>query len=224
MGGGRGVRILIVGGGKVGSHLARVLASEGNTVVVVEMNPSRGEELASHDKVLVIEGDGTDVRILEEADCRHADYLVAVTGSDEDNLVACQLARTAFHCEKVLARVNDPRNERTFAELDVPNVSVTNLLVQILGQHLDVGEVNRLAALGEGQAGLVEIQVPSHRSPAAVAALGLPDSTVLAAIRRGDELIIPSGTDQVLPGDRIMLVTLTRNEEEVRSVIRGEYR
>lgn len=216
--------MLIVGGGKVGSHLARVLASEGNTVVVVEISPSRGQELASQSRILVIEGDGTDVRILEEADCRHADFVVAVTGSDEDNLVACQLARTAFDRQKVLARVNDPRNERTFAELDVPSVSVTNLLVQILGQHLDVGEVNRLAALGEGQAGLVEIQVPSDRSPAAVAALGLPDSTVLAAIRRGDEIIIPSGTDQVLPGDRIMLVTFTKNEEEVRSVIRGEYR
>lgn len=218
------MRFLVVGGGKVGSHLARVLVSERNTVVVVEMDTSRGQELASQSKVLVIEGDGTDVRILEEADCRHADYLVAVTGSDEDNLVACQLARTAFDCEKVLARVNDPRNERTFAELDVPSVSVTDLLVQILGQHLDVGEVNRLAALGEGEAGLVEIQVPSDRSPAAVAALGLPDSTVLAAIRRGDEIIIPSGADQVLPGDRIMLVTFTKNEEEVRSVIRGEYR
>lgn len=218
------MRVLIVGGGKVGSHLAMVLASEGNTVVVVEVNPSRGQDLASRSKVLVIEGDGTDVRILEEADCRHADFVVAVTGSDEDNLVACQLARTAFDRQKVLARVNDPRNERTFTALDVPSVSVTNLLVQILGQHLEVGEVNRLAALGEGQAGLVEIQVPSDRSPAAVAALGLPDSTVLAAIRRGDEMIIPSGTDQVLPGDRIMLVTLTKNEEEVRSVIRGEYR
>lgn len=223
MGGGRGVRILIIGGGKVGSHLARVLASQRNTVVVVEVNPSRGQQLASHDKVLVIEGDGTDVRILEEADCRHADFVVAVTGSDEDNLVACQLARTAFERNRVLARVNDPRNERTFTALDVPSVSVTNLLVQILGQHLEVGEVNRLAALGEGQAGLVEILVPSDRSPAAVAALGLPDSTVVAAIRRGDEMIIPSGTDQVLAGDRIMLVTLTKNEEEVRAVIRGEY-
>lgn len=217
------MRFLIVGGGKVGSHLAGVLSAGGNTVVVVEANPARGRALASRSRVLVIEGDGTDVRILEEADCRHADYLVAVTGSDEDNLVACQLARTAFDCEKVLARVNDPRNERTFTELDVPSVSVTNLLVQILGQHLDVGEVSRLAALGEGQAGLVEIQVPPDRSPAAVAALGLPESTVLAAIRRGEEIIIPSGTDQVLPGDRIMLVTFTQNEEAVRSVIRGEY-
>lgn len=218
------MRVLIVGGGKVGSHLARVLMSERDTVVVVELNPARARELASQGRVLVIEGDGTDVRILEEADCGHADYLVAVSGSDEDNLVACQLARTAFDCHNVLARVNDPRNERTFAALDVPSVSVTDLLVQILGQHLDVGEVSRVAALGQGQAGLVEIQVPADRSPAAVAALGLPDSTVLAAIRRNGDIIIPRGQDQVLPGDRIMVVTFTDNEEEVRSVIRGEYR
>lgn len=218
------MRVLIVGGGKVGSHLAHVLVSEGESVVVVEANPSRSIQLASEGTTLVIEGDGTDVGILEEADCRHADYLVAVTGSDEDNLVACQLARTAFDCDRVLARVNDPRNERTFAALNVPSVSVTNLLVQILGQHLDVGEINRLAALGEGQAGLVEIQVPAGRSPTAVAALGLPDSAIVAAIRRGDEVIIPGGKDRVLPGDRIMVVTLTHNEEQVRSVIRGEYR
>ncbi|MFP3914233.1 MAG: NAD-binding protein [Actinomycetota bacterium] len=217
------MKVLIVGGGKVGSHLARVLTSERDTVVLVESNPSRAQEVAAQTRAMVIEGDGTDVRILEEANCRHADFLVAVTGSDEDNLVACQLARAAFGCEKVLARVNDPRNRSTFSALDVPNVSVTDLLVQILGQHLDVGELNRLAALGEGQAGLVEIEVPSGRSPAAVAALGLPQSTVVAAIRREGEILIPDGTDQIVPGDRVMVVTFTQNEEEVRSVIRGEY-
>lgn len=218
------MKVLIIGGGKVGSHLARILTSERDVVVVVEANHARARELAGDTKAMVIEGDGTDVRILEEADCQHADYLVAVTGNDEDNLVACQLARTAFACDKVLARVNDPRNERTFAALDVPSVSVTNLLVQILGQHLDVTDVTRLAALGEGQAALVEIQVPPERSPSAVAALGLPDSTVVAAIRRKDEIILPGGSDQVMPGDRIMIVTFTKDEDEVRAVIRGEYR
>lgn len=220
------MKVLIVGGGKVGGHLARVLTSkkDRDSVVVVELNPAHTQELARETRALVIEGDGTDVRILEEADCEHADYLVAVTGSDEDNLVACQLARTAFGCERVLARVNDPRNERTFEALGVPQVSVTNLFVQILGQHLDVEDLTRVAALGKGEAGLIEIVVPEGRSPAAVAALGLPESTILAAIRRGDQIIIPKGTDQVKPGDRIMVVTFAENEEEVRAVIRGEYR
>lgn len=218
------MRFVIVGGGKVGTHLARMLAAEKRAVTLIESDEEQAQDLAETTEALVIEGDGTDVRILEEADLRRADYLVAVTGSDEDNLVACQLARTAFDCDRVLARVNDPRNERTFEALGVPRVSVTELFVQILEQHLDVGDINRLAALGRGEAALVEIEVPSTRSPAAVAALGLPDSTVLAAIRRGDTLIIPSGSDQVLPGDRIMVVTYTSNEDRVRSVIRGEYR
>lgn len=218
------MKVVIVGGGKVGSHLANVLTEDRAAVVVVEQNPQHARELAEHTDALVIEGDGTDVRILEEADTEHANYLVAVTGSDEDNLVACQLARTAFGCEQVLARVNDPRNSRTFSALDVPHVSVTGLFVQILEQQLDVADLTRVATLGRGEAGLVEIEVPEGRSPAAVAALGLPDSAILAAIRRDEEVIIPSGTDQVLPGDRIMVVTFAHNEEEVRAVIRGEQR
>lgn len=218
------MRVIIVGGGKVGGHLARVLADKKDSVVVVEMHQGRAQMVAQQTKALVIEGDGTDVRILDEADCAHADYLVAVTGSDEDNLVACQLARTAFGCERVLARVNDPRNERTFEALGVPRVSVTGLFVQLLGQHLDVQDLNRVAALGHGEAALIEIEVPPGRSPAAVAALGLPDSTVLAAIRRDDHIIIPTGTDQVKPGDKVMVVAFAHNEEQVRAVIRGEYR
>lgn len=217
------MKVIIVGGGKVGGHLARVLAEKKDSVVVVEMSEERAQMVAQQTRALVIEGDGTDVRILDEADCAHADYLVAVTGNDEDNLVACQLARTAFGCERVLARVNDPRNERTFEALGVPRVSVTGLFVQILGQHLEVEDLNRVAALGHGEASLVEIEVPAGRSPAAVAALGLPDSTVLAAIRRDGAIIIPTGTDQVKPGDKVMVVTFAHNEEQVRSVIRGEY-
>lgn len=217
------MKVIIVGGGKVGGHLARVLAEKKDSVVVVEVNEDRAQLVAQQTRALVIEGDGTDVRILDEADCTHADYLVAVTGSDEDNLVACQLARTAFGCERVLARVNDPRNERTFEALDVPLVSVTGLFVQLLGQHLEVQDLNRVAALGHGEASLIEIEVPAGRSPAAVAALGLPDSTVLAAIRRDETIIIPAGTDQVKPGDKVMVVTFAHNEEQVRAVVRGEY-
>lgn len=217
------MKVLIVGGGKVGGHLARVLRGDHVPVVVIERDGERAQRLADTTGALIIEGDGTDVRLLAEADAEHASYLVAVTGRDEDNLVACQLARTAFGCPRVLARVNDPRNERTFAALDVPWVSVTDLLVQIIGQQMEVSELSRIAALGDGKASLIEVEVPAGRSPVAVAALGLPDSTLLAAIRRGEEMIIPGGSVQVLPGDRVMAVTLVENEEAVRAVLRAEY-
>jgi trk system potassium uptake protein len=217
------VKVVIVGGGKVGHHLATVLRRERKPVVVIELDQERAEEVANETGALVIHGDGTDVRILEEADLEHATRLVAVTGSDEDNLVACQLARTAFDCPEVLARVNDPRNERTFTALNVPLVSVTSHLVQLLGQKIDLGELNRIATLGDGAALIVEVEIPANRSPVAVAALGLPDPTVLAAIRRGREVLIPDGTSQIVPGDRVVAVTMAESEERTRSVLRGEY-
>lgn len=216
------MKVVIVGGGKVGGHLARVLTRDRIPVVVIEANPDHARALAEESRALVLEGDGTDVRIQKEADVEHANYLVAVTGNDQVNLVACQLARTAFGCKRVLARVNDPRNDRTFEALGVPWVSVTDLLVQILGQHLDVSDLTRVATLGKGEAGLIEIEVPPGRTPAEVATLALPGSTVLAAIRREDTIIIPDGSARIGPGDRIMVVTFTSNEEEVRRVIRGE--
>lgn len=217
------MKVVIVGGGKVGHHLASVLRKDRTPVVVIELDAERAHEVADDTGALVINGDGTDVRILEEADMEHATRLVAVTGSDEDNLVACQLARTAFDCPEVLARVNDPRNERTFRSLDVPLVSVTSHLVQLMSQKIDLGDLNRLATLGENAAGIIEVEIPADRSPVAVAALGLPEPTVLAAIRRGDQVIIPDGTAQVIPGDHVVAVTMTPNEEKTRAVLRGEY-
>lgn len=143
------MRVVIVGGGKVGSHLARELRRNGLAVVVIESDEARALEVAEDTGALVIEGDGTDVRILAEADVDHAGYLVAVTGADEDNLVACQLARTSFGCQKVLARVNDPRNDRTFEALGVPWVGVTDLLVQVLSRQMDLAHLTRVATLGD---------------------------------------------------------------------------
>lgn len=217
------MKTIVVGGGKVGAHLARVLRRDRVPVVIIEREAERAAQLASDLDVLVLEGDGTDVRILEEADAGHASYLVAVTGRDEENLVACQLGRTAFGCERVLARVNNPKNQRTFEALDVPWVSVTDLLVQLIGQHMEVSDLTRIASLGDGSASVIEVDVPADRSPAAVAALGLPQSTVLAAIRRGRELLIPDGSEFIRPGDKVIAVTLVDNEEAVRSVIRAEY-
>lgn len=218
------MKVVIVGGGKVGSHLARVLSADRQSVVVIERDATHAGDLAEDLPVLVLHGDGTDVRLLEEADCKHADFLVAVTGSDEDNLVACQLARTAFDCENVLARVNDPRNERTFQALDVPLISVTGLIVEVLNQQLDSRDRTRIVTLGKGEASLIEIEVPERRSPAAVASLGLPDSTIIAALKRNGKVLVPAATDQIRPGDRVMVVTTSENEEGVRSVITGEYK
>ncbi len=213
------MKAVIVGGGKVGSFLARELRRSRNAVIVIERNPVAARRVAEDTGALVIEGDGTDVEILGEADVARAGYLIAVTGKDEDNLVACQLARTAHGCGQVLARVNDPRNGRTFEALGVPWVSVTDMLVQYLSDQMDVSELVKVATLGDGTARLVEVEVPKEREPVPVTKLAMPDSTIIAAVIRAGSVIVPGGDTIVEGGDRVVVVTLGDRQDEVREAI-----
>ena len=107
------MRLLLIGGGKVGSFLAREMVTTGHAVTVIEEMPERAQRIADDLDVIVLEGDGTDVRLLEAADIHRADWLLAVTGLDEVNLVACQLA-LSLGAKRVLARLNNPLNRATF--------------------------------------------------------------------------------------------------------------
>jgi Trk K+ transport system NAD-binding subunit len=126
------MRVIVMGGGKVGGFMARELQEGSHAVIVIEHNTSHAQQVAEETGALVIEGDGTDLELLEDIEIRPTDLFVAVTGVDEDNLVACQLVRTAFGVKKVLARLNDPRNRPTFDALRIPVVSVTDLLAQVI--------------------------------------------------------------------------------------------
>jgi len=109
------MNVLIIGGGLTGSYLARELIADGQLVTVVEKRDSAAARLQQALPVLrVLVGDGDEPSMLEQAGIRSADVVVATTGEDEDNLVACLLARTEFGVPRTLARVNNPRNEWLF--------------------------------------------------------------------------------------------------------------
>ena len=119
--------LLIAGGGKVGSNLARGLTRAGYEVTLIEQRPSRFEALEAEFEHQVQLGDATELFVLERAGIkRPPDVVVAVTGDDEDNIVICQLARERYGVEKTIARVNDPRNQPYFDLLGIsPTVSAT---------------------------------------------------------------------------------------------------
>ena len=149
------MRTLIIGGGKVGSYLARELETAGHHVTVIESDLGRATEVGETTNALVLHGDATDIGLLEEADLHRADWVLAVTGRDEDNIVACQLAAT-LGATRVLARLNNPKNRSTFDALKIPVVAVTDLMVQVISREVevDVGEAVRVALLGRGQISL----------------------------------------------------------------------
>src|SRR6266566_2113894 len=128
--------VLIAGGGKVGSNLARTLIRTGHEVTLIEQRPIRFDTLEAEFEHQVHKGDATELFVLERAGIkRPPDIVVAVTGDDEDNLVICQMARERYGVQKVIARVNDPRNQTYFDLLGIsPTVSATGAIMALIEQ------------------------------------------------------------------------------------------
>jgi trk system potassium uptake protein len=213
------MRVIVMGGGKVGGFMARELQEGGHAVIVIERNTRHAQQVTEETGALVIEGDGTDLELLEDIEIRPTDLFVAVTGVDEDNLVACQLVRTAFEVRKVLARLNDPRNRPTFDALRIPVVSVTDLLAQVIERELEFGELVRVAILGKGEVSLFQIELPPTTITRTVEAVDLPEEAVLVAVQRGDTVHIPSPTFELRSGDRVMAVGKVHLEDDVRNAL-----
>ena len=218
--------VAINGGGEVGSFLARTLHGKGHAVSVIDNRSEVMRKLAEEvpTDILLVEGDGCDVRALKDAGVDRADVFASVTPHDEENLVSCQLARLHFGVRRVVARVSSPRNEGAFHALGIEAISSTTVISQLIEEQLTVGDIIRLYTLQKGQLGLVEIEVPQGASAAdgrTVAQLGLPDDIVLVSLTRGDRLLIPRGRTSLQAGDRVMAVTLAGREAELARLLRG---
>ncbi len=214
------MRTLIIGGGKVGSYLARALGSHGHTITIVEADSERAQGLGDRSDFLVLAGDGTEVDVLNRADAARSDWVLGVTGKDEANLVACQLAKT-LGAKRVIARLNDPRNRPTFDALGLPVVAVTDLIVDVISQEVqtEVSEIERLRLLGAGKLSLVEIDIPEDVPVRTVLEIDLPPQSVLVTHLRGAVVSVPNATTQVRPGDRVLAVTALEHEGELREAL-----
>ncbi len=201
--------VAINGGGEVGSFLARTLHGKGHTVSVIDKRAEVMRKLAEEvsSDILLVEGDGCDVRALEDAGVDRADVFASVTPRDEDNLVSCQLARLSFGVQRVVARVNSPRNEGAFHALGIEAISSTTVIGQLIEEQLTVGDIIRLYTLQKGQLGIVEVEVPKGAAAGdgrTVAELGLPDDIVLVSLTRGRPAADPPGPHRPAgrrPGD-----------------------
>jgi trk system potassium uptake protein TrkA len=212
------MRVVILGGGKIGTELAVRLLDRGATVIIIEEDEDRAIHLSALSKALILVGDGTDMRRLESLDLRPNDIFVAVTGVDEDNLVACQLASSAFGLRRVLARMNDPRNRQAFRALGVPTMSVTDEMTAMIERGLELSEQITVALPERGELITLEVVVGSSFPPTSVTGLGLPPSTIVVSVTRGDSVAVPDGTTQVVPGDRLLFVTQSDSVDALEDI------
>lgn len=200
------MRTLVIGGGKVGSYLARKLAIDGHVVSIIESDGALAKMVANDTGLLVFEGDGTDVDLLRRARVERVDWVFAVTGQDDVNLVASQLAAT-LGASNVLARLNDPANAETFTALGIRTVAVTDLMVGVIESDLAVGRLESNTLLAHGKLSVSEFVVGSSFESSAVKDIRLPESSLLVAIERGDEVEVPHGDSVVQPGDRLVVAS-----------------
>jgi trk system potassium uptake protein TrkA len=173
---------------------------------------------------LLIEGDGCNLTAQEDAGVENADVFISVTGEDEQNLVACQLAKVRFKVKRVIGRVNNPTNELIFNALGVEAVSATTIISHLIEKQLSAGEVLTRHILERGRLVLVEIAIPEQDCPVRgqkIADLALPSDTVLVSVARGNQVIVPKGDTTIKCGDQVFAVTSIDNETELTQLLTG---
>lgn len=215
--------IIICGGGKVGSSLAhKMAANKKNKVLLIEQNAETCQRLAEDLNAIILNGDACEPGYLEEAQAKHADVVVAVTGDDEDNLVICQLAKKYFSVPRTIARVNDPRNEYTFSQLgvDVP-VNATNVLAQAIDQELSLDEITTVLKLKQGKLSIVQAKINKRSafSKHMLKDITMPHGCILVSVLRKEELIVPQGNTRLEPGDEILAVTTPETEKALQKLL-----
>ncbi len=220
------MRVIVAGGGNVGSFIVSQLAAAGHELTVIDVDPHHVAAVEAAGTTFGATwraGDACEPRMLAEIGVADADVLVAVTGDDEDNLVISLLAKQEFGVPRVIGRVNNPANEWMFNDnwgVDV-SVSTPHLLTALVEEAVSVGTLVRLLSFEQGKASLIETTLAPD-APVIdrdLAECGFPrDSTVVAVLRR-DTVVVPRGDTVFHEGDEVLVLVTPDSESEVRALL-----
>jgi trk system potassium uptake protein TrkA len=214
--------IIVAGGGKVGYYLTKTLLAEGYEVLLIERDPDKVETISEQFGSVVLLGDAAEALTLSRAGAARADVMIAVTGEDEDNLVICQVAKQKFHVGRTIARVNNPKNEQLFRLLGIDvTVSQTNHILHLIEQSIPDHAFVHLLSLRHEDLTIVDAKITAN-SPVANKPIGeilLPSNCIIAAVSRGPQLIIPTPTTLLKPGDNVIAITHREQEDDLRQLL-----
>jgi trk system potassium uptake protein TrkA len=215
--------LLIAGGGKVGSNLARGLIRAGHEVTLIEQRPVRFDQLEAEFEHQVHRGDATELFVLERAGIRRPpDAVVAVTGDDEDNIVICQLARDRYGVETTIARVNDPRNQPYFDLLGItPTVSATASIMGLIEHEVPEHGLIHLLELRKENREIVEITIGDKAACAgkSIRDIELPKGSRVISVFRNGKAEEPDGAMLLRPGDSVLAILEPGKEDELRKIL-----
>jgi len=217
--------IIVVGGGRIGYYLIKALMDEGHDVLLVEKEAAICEAITDELGSICIRGDGCETATLAEIGTDRADMLIAVTGDDEDNLVACQVAKHKFKVSRTIARIRNPKNEALFKKLGVDvTVSGTNVILEHIEEEVPTHPLTHLLAIEDSGLEIVEVRIPLEAPTVgkAVRQLSLPKGSKLAlVIRKEGKNRVPTLNTIIRAEDRIIALTTPESEEALRAALRG---
>jgi trk system potassium uptake protein TrkA len=217
--------VVVVGAGKVGWNLARELIAKEHEVTLIEADRRRYLVVEQELEHAVQYGDGSELWVLERAGIGRADMVIAVTGDDEDNILICQIAKEKYLCERIIARVNNPRNLQHFKLLGIqPAVSATDLILRLIEHEVPKYGLVHLLDLAEDRLEIIELEV-GEGAPAAghaVRDIALPKGSLIISVLRDDGGFVPNPETVVKAGDEVLVVLDPGLEEDITRQFIGD--
>ncbi|WP_092892819.1 cation:proton antiporter domain-containing protein [Halopelagius inordinatus] len=220
------MRVLVIGGGKVGRELAARLENRGENVVLIDQN-QEAVEIARNDGFTVHKGDGTDTDVLRSAGAENSRIVVAATGDDDVNLLVAQLVNSKFDPETILARANNPDNVDAFEELGVRTISATRATAQAMDNYIErpammdwMGEVGHTGDIQE-----VELTAEEHVGRT-VREVGpeLPEGCIIVLVARDGNTRVPTADFTLQRGDRITVIGANESVREALQYVHPDDR
>ncbi len=217
--------IIIVGGGRLGYYLARTLLDEKHEVLIIEKDAATVQSIISDMGSVCIKGDGCETAVLAEAGTNRADIFISVTGDDEDNLVACQVAKYKFNVPRTISRIRNPKHEILFKKLGIDvTVSSTAIILEYIKHEVPTNPLTHLLSIKEKGLEIVEIKIQpdSKTIGTAIKDLTLPPESILALIIHKDSNpSVPAPATVLQAEDQIIALTSPESETTLRTALTG---
>jgi len=213
------MRFIVTGCGRTGSGLARVLASAGHQVAVIDRDPRAFERLGAAFAGDLVAGSAIDRDVLERAAIDRADGLAAVTGDDEVNAVVARLASRVFHVPRCVARLYDPRRAEIYRRLGVHVVAPVDWSIHRTADLLTFAQAGVVTSIGTGQVDLVDVEAPRLLDGRTVDELSAAGELLPVAISRAGRTFIPTSATPIQVGDILHLAVVSASRGRLERLL-----
>lgn len=212
------LKIVIVGGGAIGSHAAQIFSKKNHKIIIIEKNADIAKELANSIDALVINDDGTDILALRNAEVESCDAILALTGDDKSNLMICEIAKN-LGVNRIISRVNTPGNEELFVKFGINMlVPITQNAVNTIDNHLTSAGIRVLAELGNNKAQIFELLIPQSSKLVGHTGPKIDGGTINAIYRNG-LVLFPEKSTAVNAGDVLIITAKVEHFQQIIKLV-----